>query len=368
METDLFQKRRAGILLHPTSLPGPYGIGSFGRWAYRWIDRLHESGVGIWQVLPLGPTGFGDSPYQCYSAFAGNPLLIDLPLLEEEGFICENLHGSRDDFEEERVDFERVRAYKLPLLFQAYRTMRRNGLLREAFETFCAKESHWLDDYALFMALKERHGGRAWQSWEPALARRDPDALKAFASAHTEAVDRWRFWQFLFERQWQNLRSYARLKGVEIVGDMPIYVAEDSSDVWAASHLFELDDHGYPRRVAGVPPDAFSATGQRWGNPLYAWDAMAKEGYAWWRRRMARALSLYDHVRIDHFRGFESYWAISAEAETAADGEWVKGPGKAFFDRLGEDLGPMPLIAEDLGIITDEVTRLRESLRMPGMK
>jgi 4-alpha-glucanotransferase len=365
---NLFGRRRAGVLLHPTSLPGGYGIGTFGESAYRWVDALAEAGQTLWQMLPLGPTGYGHSPYQCYSAFAGNPLLIDLPTLEEEGLLAENLHGARDDFDPLFVAYERVAAYVYPLLRDAFARFRRSGLFAEAFDDFCQKESHWLDDYALFMAIKKARNGALWRDWETPLKRRDPEALAAFAREHGEEVTWQKFMQFLFDRQYGALKRYARQKGVSLVGDLPIYVAEDSADVWAHPELFELDEEGRPLRVAGVPPDYFSETGQRWGNPLYDWERMEEEGYGWWIARMEKSLALYDLVRIDHFRGFEAYWAIPADEETAVNGEWVEGPGHRFFETLRERFGTLPIIAEDLGIITPEVEKLRDDFGLPGMK
>ncbi|WP_456452825.1 4-alpha-glucanotransferase [Hydrogenimonas sp.] len=365
---DLFTKRRSGVLLHPTSLPGEYGIGTFGRWAYEWVDRLAESGQTLWQMLPLGPTGFGNSPYQCYSAFAGNPLLIDLPLLEEEGLLGENLHGRRDDFDPVAVDYERVEAYLYPLLRAAFSRFKETEALQGPFETFCHEERDWLEDYALFMAIKKARHGRIWHAWERPLALRDPEALADFARTHGEEIAWQKFLQFLFFRQWHALKAYANDKGVLLVGDLPIYVAEDSADVWARPELFELDGDGRPRRVAGVPPDYFSETGQLWGNPLYDWERMKKEGYAWWLRRIEKSLELYDLVRIDHFRGFEAYWAVPAGEETARNGRWVKGPGHDFFEAVRQKLGSLPILAEDLGIITPEVERLRDDFGLPGMK
>jgi len=366
--TSHFSRRRAGLLLHPTSLPGEYGIGTFGKWARLWVDRLAESGQSLWQMLPLGPTGYGHSPYQCYSAFAGNPLLVDLPLLEEEGLLAENLHGRRDDFDPVHVDYDRVEAYVYPLLRAAFLRFRTVPEMSAAFEAFCRDEADWLEEFALFMALKKAHHGKIWHAWERPYARRDPEALAGFARAHADEIAWQKFLQFLFDRQWRALKKYANAKGIKIVGDLPIYVSEDSADVWAHPELFELDETGRPKRVAGVPPDYFSETGQRWGNPLYDWQRMKEEGYDWWLRRFEKSLALYDIVRIDHFRGFEAYWAIPADEETAVNGEWVKGPGHDFFETVRRRLGHLPIIAEDLGIITPEVEKLRDDFGLPGMK
>lgn len=366
----VFKQRKTGILLHPTSLPGDYGIGTFGKEAYDWIDRLDESGQTLWQILPLGPTGYGNSPYQSYSAFAGNPLLIDLRLLQEEGWLQENISGKRFDFDESRVDYDWVAAYKMPLLKNAFLSFLKSATEsdRDRFSDFCETEREWLDDYALFMALKREFRGKAWYEWEKSIVRRDPEALAAKRIQLKEEIDFQKFLQYLFFGQWKALRAYANEKGVQIIGDLPIYVSEDSSDVWANEKLFQLDEEFRPARVAGVPPDYFSATGQRWGNPLYDWEAMEKEGYAWWIRRIEKSLELYDIIRIDHFRGFEAYWSVPADEETAVNGRWEKGPGHAFFDAVKKRLGMLPIIAEDLGIITPEVERLRDDFQLPGMK
>ncbi|WP_456381245.1 4-alpha-glucanotransferase, partial [Hydrogenimonas sp.] len=365
----LWKDRKSGVLLHPTSLPGDYGIGTFGEEAYRWIDRLAESGQRLWQLLPLGPTGYGNSPYQSYSAFAGNPLLIDLKLLQKEGWLVENISG-RFDFDENRVDYDWVAAYKMPLLKSAYLSFFENAGERERtdFERFCEKEREWLEEYALFMALKKEYRGRIWYEWDRRVVVRDPETLALKRRQLKEEIAFQKFLQYLFFGQWKSLRSHANDKGVEIVGDLPIYVSEDSSDVWANASLFQLDADYRPARVAGVPPDYFSATGQRWGNPLYDWKRMEEEGYAWWIRRIEKSLELYDIVRIDHFRGFEAYWSVPADEKTAVNGRWEKGPGHRFFEAVERHLGKLPIIAEDLGIITPEVEKLRDDFDLPGMK
>ncbi|WP_457597518.1 4-alpha-glucanotransferase [Hydrogenimonas sp.] len=361
--------RRFGVLLHPTSLPGRYGIGSLGEPAKAWVRRLAESGVGVWQMLPLGPTGFGHSPYQCYSAFAGEPLLIDLPWLTKRGWLEEPSAGM-EGFDENRVDYEAALAYKMPLLKEAFRRYRAvaDAREREAFEGFCEKEAAWLEDYALFMALKHAHGGRAWSEWPEPLRLREEAALKAARKEWQERIDFEKFLQCLFHMQYYEVRNLARESGVALVGDLPIYVAYDSADVWAHRRLFELNEKGEMVRVAGVPPDYFSPTGQRWGNPLYDWRAMEAEDYAWWAVRLKKSFALFDAVRLDHFRGFVAYWAIDAKCETAVEGTWVDGPGMAFFEALEARLGDLPIIAEDLGIITPEVERLRKDLGFFGMK
>ena len=363
-------QRGGGILLHVTSLPSTEGIGTFGSEAYRWVDRLQTAGQSIWQILPLGPTGFGDSPYQSYSAFAGNPLLIDLESLVRQGWLTNEELASCAPEEEGNVDYDRVRSIKMPLLRKASERFKESGdsETREAMEAFCRREAWWLEDYALFMALHEASGGRAWSEWEEPLRRREPDALAAARSRYAREVEFHGFLQYLFFTQWQELKGYAEDRGVEIIGDLPIYVAYDSSEVWARPELFELDDDLLPTFVAGVPPDYFSPTGQRWGNPLYAWDRHEEEGYAWWIARVRHSLRLYDRIRIDHFRGFEAYWAIPASDETAEHGHWRPGPGAKLFSRLKEELGDLPFIAEDLGIITPEVEALRDAFDLPGMK
>ena len=369
-ERRLFDERKSGILLHPTSLPGDYGIGSFGEKAYRWIDLLADGGQKLWQILPLGPTGYGNSPYQSYSAFAGNPLLIDLNMIQEEGWLDENISGKRDDFNVNHVDYDRVTAYKLPLLKEAFINFSRNagGHTKDAFRKFCDDEKIWLDDYALFMALKKKYADKIWYAWDEVIVKRHPDALAEMRERLQEEITFQKFLQYLFFKQWHDLKTYAHRKGIWIIGDLPIYVSVDSSDVWSHRELFQLDEKCRPTHVAGVPPDYFSATGQRWGNPLYDWDRMEKEDFSWWILRIKKSLELYDIIRIDHFRGFEAYWSIPADEPTAVHGKWVKGPGHAFFKAVEKSLGFLPIIAEDLGVITPEVEKLRDDFGLPGMK
>ncbi len=363
-------ERSAGILLHPTSLPGPYGIGDLGPEAYHWVDFLTDSQTSLWQVLPLGPTGYGDSPYQCFSAFAGNPYLVSPQLLVEDGLLHGNDLVNLPPFPAERVEYGMVIPWKLQTLAQAWRRFAERGApqLREAFAAFRAEHAAWLEEYALFMALKEAHKGAPWPTWEAALRRREPAALEAARRSLGDAVERQAFYQFLFFRQWGSLRAYARQRGVRIIGDAPIFVAHDSAEVWARPDLFYLDEHGNPTVVAGVPPDYFSETGQLWGNPLYRWEAHAAEGYAWWLARLRTVLNLVDIIRLDHFRGFAGYWEIPAGETTAVNGRWAPGPGAPFFSAVQEALGGLPLIAEDLGEITPDVTALREQFGLPGMK
>ena len=361
--------RTSGIVLHPTSLPGPYGIGDLGPGAYRFVDFLDASGQGLWQMLPLGPTGYGDSPYQCLSAFAGNPLLISPDLLAEDGWLDPgDLAGPA--FPADHVAFGAVRRWKLDLLGRGYQHFlaRAAAADRDAFGAFCREQAHWLEAYVLYAGLKSAHDQRPWTDWPTGLALRAPAALAAWSEAHAEWLERERFLQFLFARQWRRLRAYAHERGIRLVGDIPIFVAHDSSEVWSHPEWFQLDGQGRPTAVAGVPPDYFSATGQRWGNPLYRWDRLAEEDYGFWVDRLRHTLELVDLVRIDHFRGFEAYWEIPAEEETAVRGRWVPGPGRDLFRALRRVLGDdLPLIAEDLGVITDDVEDLRDDLALPGM-
>ncbi len=366
--------RASGILLHPTSLPGPYGIGDLGESAYNFIDFLSATGQKLWQVMPLGPTGYGDSPYACLSAFAGNPLLISPQRLVEEGFLPADspVLQNYPKLDAQHVAFEAVAAAKKTVFEAAFDHFKAHAKdsERKRFLNFCTCEQNrtWLRNFALFMALKEHHKGESWTSWDPALVRRDAEAL---AHAEEQLSDRLyyhKFLQYLFYKQWTELHSFARLNGIQIVGDMPIFLAHDSADVWAHQHLFQLDSSGKATVVAGVPPDYFSETGQLWGNPLYKWDAMAEDNYAWWSERFKIMLTLVDIVRLDHFRGFEAYWEVPADEKTAINGKWVKGPHKAFFSAMQKSLGYLPFIAEDLGVITPPVEDLRDSFGFPGMK
>jgi len=360
--------RSSGILLHPTSLPGPNGIGELGPEAYRFADFLRDSGQRIWQVLPLGPTGYGDSPYQCFSAFAGNPLLISLDVLVERGYL--NLHDidERPNFPTDNVDFGAVIAWKLPLLRKAFQAFARNQVAEhDAFDAFCSKHSAWLEEFALFMALKQAHNNVMWTQWDRELALREPAAIERARSELRDEIECAKFIQFEFDRQWHDLKAHCAQNDIRILGDMPIYVALDSADVWADPGLFELDENGNPKVVAGVPPDYFSATGQLWGNPIYRWPAHAASGYAWWIARFRRGLNVLDMIRLDHFRGFEAYYEIPAGDSTAVRGKWVKGPGAPLFTALEGALGNLPIAAENLGVITPEVEALREKFGFPGM-
>lgn len=357
--------RGSGILMHITSLPGPYGVGTLGKAAYAFVDFLNKAGQQYWQILPLNPTGYGDSPYQSCSTFAGNHYLIDLDALVGEGLLQqEELSAICWSEREDRVDFGRLYANRLNVLRLAYQRFDR----QEDLDAFCRKNSDWLPDFALFMAIKDKNGGKPWQQWEEDLKRRQPDAVWAARHALEGEIRFYSFVQFLFYEQWSALRSYAHEKGVSIIGDVPIYVPIDSVDVWSNPELFQLDADLTPEAVAGCPPDAFSEDGQLWGNPLYNWERMAKDGYHWWIRRLAAAQKLYDVVRLDHFRGFESYWSVPYGEPTAKNGKWIKGPDMDFIHAVKKALPDLQIIAEDLGFLTQEVLDLRDNSGFPGMK
>lgn len=366
--------RASGILMHPTSLPGPFGIGDLGEYAFSFVDFLAATGQKLWQVMPLGPTGYGDSPYACLSAFAGNPLLISPRKLVEEGFLPMDAPSlvNYPELSPEKVEFEKVAEAKQAVFSESFAYFREHGrsIEQKRFLNFCecAQNHNWLHNYALFRAIKEHYKGEPWTKWEPALVARHPAALAQCEETFAERIAYHKYLQYLFYKQWNEVRSYARLNGIQIVGDMPIFLAHDSADVWAQQNLFHLDAEGNPKVVAGVPPDYFSATGQLWGNPLYDWEAMAKDKYKWWADRFKIILTLVDIVRLDHFRGFEAYWEVPAGEETAINGKWVKGPDKAFFAAMEKALGHLPFLAEDLGVITPPVEDLRDSFGFPGMK
>ena len=361
--------RTSGILLHPTSLPSAHGIGDFGPGAYAFIDFLQLSGQGVWQMLPLGPTGYGDSPYQALSAFAGNPMLISPDLLIEEGLL-ETSEIEKMTWSETEVDYGRVIPWKQNLLKKAYarfKTDESSGLRRE-YNLFCKQEAGWLEDFVLFFALKEHHDYQAWTSWPLKLIQRQPKALSTYSKKLHASIDLHRFTQFLFFRQWKKLHQYANEHHVKIIGDIPIFVGHDSSDVWSNQAWFYLDKMGEPTVVAGVPPDYFSETGQRWGNPLFNWDRLKKEDYSFWIDRVKHLSSMFDIIRIDHFRGFAGYWEIPAEEKTAIKGQWKNGPGADLFLAIERQLGSdIAIIAEDLGVVTEDVTELLEELGFPGM-
>ena len=364
----MLSQRSAGILLHPTSLPSLGGIGDLGPEAYSFADFLGRSGLGLWQILPLSPPGMGNSPYSAISAFAGNPLLVSLERLAERGWL-EKERLKKLPRPRSRVDFDEVKAYKMPLLQRAAQNFldRGNGDLAR-FGAFKRDHAWWLEDFVLFDVMRQVHAGTTWSSWPKELARREAVGLHKFGVEHQSELEVERAIQFAFFEQWRSLRQYCGQRGIRIVGDVAIFVNYDSADVWRNSDLFFLDDDLQPTVVAGVPPDAFSDTGQRWGNPLYRWDVCKERGYDWWIQRMKCALETCDVVRLDHFRGFESYWEIPADEPTAVHGKWVQGPRDDLFRALGASLGDLPFIAEDLGMITAEVHALRERLGVPGMK
>ncbi len=358
--------RSSGILLHPTSLPGPYGIGDLGPTAYRWVETLAAMKQQWWQVLPLGPTGFGDSPYQSYSAFAGNVLLLSPELLLRDGLIANGDVDGRS-FRDDRVDFEAVTPFKLGLVRTAAARLIGAGLARE-FDAYCKQEAGWLDDYARFMAFRDGFGGVALLEWPEDVRKRKPVALAALEKELAEEIRIHRVGQFLFDRQWSSLRLFAQGQGIKLIGDAPIFVAGDSADVWANPELFLLDAAGKPTAVAGVPPDYFAETGQLWGNPLYDWAAMQRDGYAWWIARLKRQLTQVDWIRLDHFRGFAAAWHVPAKDTTALNGVWIDGPRARLFHAIHKALGSLPLIAEDLGLITKDVHELRGAFNLPGMR
>ena len=361
------ENRSAGILLPISSLPSDYGIGCFSKSAYEFVDWLKEAGQTYWQILPLGPTSYGDSPYQSFSTFAGNPYFIDLDTLVEEGVLdkkdCEKVNwGKKPD----DVDYEKIYKGRYPLLRKAYENS--DISKNPDYQKFVAENSWWLSDYALFMAVKDRFGGVEWTKWAEDIRLRWNNAMDYYREELYFDIEFQQYMQFKFYEQWMKLKSYANSKGIQIIGDIPIYVAFDSADTWANPKLFQLDEENLPVAVAGCPPDAFSATGQLWGNPLYAWDYHKKTGYDWWMKRVACCFKLYDIIRIDHFRGFDEYYAIPYGDETAENGEWMPGPGMDLFLKMKETLGDLPIIAEDLGFLTDTVRQLLKDSGYPGMK
>ena len=363
--------RYSGILVHPTSFPSPYGIGDLGQGAFDFIDFLHDSDQHLWQVLPLGPTGFGDSPYQGPSAFAGQPLLISPERLKKKGLLDDKDLADMPEWDEHKIDYGPVIVWKNGILHKAFATFRHtpDKTMLEDFEDFCRSQAYWLDDYCLFMALKDAHEGRCWLDWEEECRSLTDELRKKKTKELAEEIRYYQFIQFVFSVQWAEVRAYAHARDVEIIGDAPIFLALDSCDVWANKKYFKLDSKGFPTHVAGVPPDYFSATGQLWGNPLYNWKVHKETGFAWWISRVRRQLELVDYLRIDHFRGFEAYWSVPADEKTAIGGEWVKAPGEDLFLALRKALGEdLPIFAEDLGVITPEVEALRDRFGFPGMK
>ena len=361
--------RCSGILLHFTSLPGRFGIGDFGPCAYEFADFLHASGQTLWQVLPINPTGYADSPYQCFSAFAGNPMLLSLERLRDQELLRESDLAPIPNFPQDEVDFGPVIQFKMPALRRAAANFfaEPSHQSRPDFDQFCEITRAWLDDYALFMACKDAHAGVMWTLWDPQIRRRTPQALGEWSAKLKSEIAAYKFWQFEFFQQWEKLKSYCQQRNIRLMGDVPIYVAHDSADVWSHPELFYLDEMGRPTVVSGVPPDYFSATGQLWGNPIYRWDLLAADGYKWWIERFRASLSLFDMVRLDHFRGFESYWEVPGTDTTAVNGRWIKGPGENFLAALQNAFGPLPIVAENLGVITPSVENLRHQFGLPGM-
>ena len=361
--------RISGILLHFTSLPGCFGIGDFGPCAYEFADFLSAAGQKLWQVLPVNPTGYADSPYQCFSAFAGNPMLLSLERLHDQGLLHTSDLDQAPQFPEDAVDFGPVITFKMAALRRAAQAFFADSSRadRTAFDRFCESASSWLDDYALFMACKDVYHGIMWTLWDAPIRQRDAQAMREWSRKLAPEIQAYKYWQFEFFQQWEQLKSYCQQREIHLMGDIPIYVAHDSADVWAHPELFYLDDRGRPTVVSGVPPDYFSATGQLWGNPIYRWDRLAANGYQWWIERFRASLSLFDMVRLDHFRGFESYWEVPGGETTAMNGRWVKGPGEGLLAALQNAFGALPIVAENLGVITPAVEKLRLQFGLPGM-
>jgi 4-alpha-glucanotransferase len=359
-----FESRSNGVLLHISSLPNHQGIGTFGQEAYDFIDFLNETNCGIWQICPLGPTGYGDSPYQCFSAFAGNPFFIDLEKLIEIGLLTNEDVNIFDTLPVEKVDYGRLIPMKNEILKKAFQNFNHSP----EFNTYCTENSFWLDDYTMFMALKEHHDGHAWSSWPEEIKLRNRLVLERYGNILAESIEYYKFLQFSFFQQWQKINDYAKQKGITILGDMPIFVAMDSADAWANPEFFYFDEQLNPTIVAGVPPDYFSPTGQLWGNPLYNWEKMKETNFAWWKDRFRHSLAMYDLIRVDHFRGFSGYWAVPVNEETAENGSWQPALGEGLFSELQKAFADLPILAEDLGVITDDVIALRDKFGFPGMK
>ena len=360
-------ERSAGILLHPTSLPGKFGIGDLGPSAYNFVDFLKSAGQTLWQTLPLGPTGYGDSPYQCFSAFAGNPLLISFELLQKEDLLSNEEISILPNYDPHKIDFGSVIEFKYKMLrtaFQNFKTKQKS--FEDDCGSFCEDNNYWLDDYSLFMAVKQFHNGVLWTEWDKSIAFRKN--ISEWKNKLKDEIEFQKFLQFTFNKQWTGIREYANKNGIKIIGDLPIFIAYDSADLWANKEFFTVREDGSLEFCAGVPPDYFSATGQLWGNPLYKWKEMEKDNFAWWRKRISKLLEMVDIIRIDHFRGFDAYWEIPGNAKTAIKGRWVKAPGEKLFNSIKKELGDLPIIAEDLGVITDSVEALRDQFNFPGIK
>ncbi|WP_297632985.1 4-alpha-glucanotransferase [uncultured Clostridium sp.] len=366
------KKRSSGILMHISSLPGRFGIGSVGKEAYDFVDFLVKAGQKYWQILPLGHTSYGDSPYQCFSAFAGNPHFIDLDILKAEGLLEEDDYIKENFGEDlEKIDYGLIFEKRNEILNLAYLNFKKRNLNRHEdflYKKFKKENSFWLEDYSEYMAIKDKFNLKSWLEWDEDIKNREQRAMDRYRKELKEEMEYYKFIQFIFFKQWNELKEYANYNGVEIIGDLPIYVAADSADMWSNKKMFKIDENDMPKVVAGCPPDAFAVTGQLWGNPIYDWDEMDKEGYTWWISRIKESLKIYDMVRIDHFRGFESYWEIPYGDTTAENGEWVKGPGIKLFNAIKEALGEVNIIAEDLGFMTDEVIEFRKETGFPGMK
>jgi 4-alpha-glucanotransferase len=363
--------RSSGILLHPTSLPSRFGIGDLGLEAYKFIDFLAQSDQQLWQILPLGPTGYGNSPYMCYSSMAGNPLLISPEKLKDQGLLKDEDFANLPEFPLDRVDYERVIQTKMPMLHKACDRFQANAseVEKKQFSGFCDATASWLEDYALFMALHDTFEGTSWHTWEPEIAKAHPEVIEKWRQKLGPEIYFHQYLQFEFFRQWSELKQYANLHHIQIIGDIPIYVAHNSVDVWAHREIFAIDEEtGEAALMAGVPPDYFSADGQLWGNPVYKWEVLEQDNFRWWVQRFQATLDYVDIVRIDHFRAFESYWVVEQGETTAKNGKWIEAPGDAFFNVLKEKVGNLPIIAEDLGIITPEVEALRDRYEFPGMK
>ncbi|ATD55697.1 4-alpha-glucanotransferase [Clostridium chauvoei] len=360
-------KRSSGILMHISSLPSKYGIGTFGEEAYRFVDFLKKSGQRYWQILPLGQTGYGDSPYQCFSAFAGNPYFIDFDLLKNQGFLKESDYNSEFFGENKNlVDYGTLFIAKNKVLRKAYENSK--GKLEREIYQFSEGNKEWLDDYALYMSVKKHFNLKSWTTWDKDIRLRKIEAIEKYKNELKDEINYWKFIQYIFFNQWSRLKKYANNLGIKIIGDIPIYVAEDSADLWSNPQYFKVDDNMLPTKVSGCPPDLFSETGQLWGNPIYNWSLMEKENYKWWIKRVRESLNMYDVIRIDHFRGFESYWEVPYGNDTAINGSWVKGPGIKLFDEIKKELGEVSIIAEDLGFLTEEVIEFRNKTGFPGMK
>lgn len=362
-------ERSSGILLHPSSLPGKYGIGALGKNALHFVDFLEKAGQKLWQVLPMGHTGYGDSPYQCFSIYAGNPILIDLEFLVKDGYLKKSDFTDVPEFPDDRVNYGEVINFKRRMLKIAHQRFYENKINQDAeYQAFITGHNSWLKDYSTFVALKELFNGKAWWEWPDEFRLRKTEAIETFVKHSHLEVSFHQFVQYLFYKQWLDVKKYANKKKIRVIGDIPLYVAHDSADVWSNHELFKFDKNRNPIAVAGVPPDYFSQTGQLWGNPLYNWDLMKKNGFSWWIGRVKSSFELYDYVRIDHFRGFEAYWSVPFGENTAINGEWVKAPGEELFETIQKELGRLPIIAEDLGVITPEVDALRMKFEFPGMK